>query len=257
MKITQTDTQIALKTSGIGQLLFGLILIIGGIALAVFLPGSTDDAGKKAPAWTIIIGIAMVLGGIAAVLFSKNRSVTIVKGGDTTIASKKILGGGPQAQTVPTASIVAVRLSTYIEHTTSTDDNGGNPNNSRRSTLYLVLNNNDLVEAGNSSKGLGFSLNGINVGSLMRKAPLSKEADQLAAFLGVPLQADDTSSIAGAVKALQTVIGQGQEQPPAPQAPAPPPTASPQPPATPQPAPNDTPDRPSSPPPPFTPTPQQ
>jgi hypothetical protein len=268
MKTTQTDNQIELKSSGAGQVFFGVVLVIVGIIMAIFLLGSADDSGKKAPAWTILIGVAMALGGIAAILFAKNRSVTIQKGGNTTVTVKKVLGGGPQAQTIPTANIIAIRLATYIDQTASSNGSG-NPNNSRRSTLSLVLNNNDLVEVGSSGKKGGFSLNGINLGSLVSKAPLSKEADQLTAFLGVPLQADDTSSIGGAIKAVQSAFQHepsqpapfnpdAQVQPPAapPTVPTPPvappvPPAQPPIPQTPQQVPPT--ENPGGPPPPYTP----
>lgn len=217
MKITQTDSQIQLKSSGIGQLLTGLFMVIVGIGLTIVLLASPGDNGKKAPAWTIVLGIAFVIFGVLMAVFSKNRTVTVQKGGDTTVNAKRMLGGSPQQQSVPTANIVAVRLSTYMQNTSNTDGSGGFSNSgssSRRSILSLVLNNNDLIEVGGSGGGTGgFSVNGINVSSLITKAPLSKEANQVATFLGVPLQADDTSSIASTIKSIGTAFHQESSQP--------------------------------------------
>ncbi|HUC96219.1 MAG TPA: hypothetical protein VMR16_00955, partial [Candidatus Saccharimonadales bacterium] len=43
-------------------------------------------------------------------------------------------------------------------------------------------------------------INGMNVSSLVTKAPLGKQADQISQFLGVPLQAS------GAVPSISTVV---------------------------------------------------
>ncbi len=217
MKITQTDTQLEIKSNGVGQMIIGLIMVIGGIATAIFLPGATDDRGQQMPGWIALIGAAVAVAGIAFIFFAKTRKVTIQRSGNTTITAKRVIGGGSQAQTIPTATIVAVRLSTYIESTSDPDGgiSGGNPTSSRRSLLSLVLNNNDLVELGNSGGNGSFSINGLNVSGLISKAPLSKEANQIATFLGVPLQADDTSSIAGAVRSVKAAFSQPGSQPPA------------------------------------------
>lgn len=180
--------------------------------MATTLHNAVGTDGKKAPVWAMFIGIGVILVGAAMMFFAKNRSVTIQKGGNTTVSAKRVIGlGAPQQQTVPTANIVAVRLSTYVDR--SGDTVGGNPSNSRRSVLSLVLNNNDLIEVGGSGGG-GISFNGLNVSSLILKAPLSKEANAAANFLGVPLQADDTSTIAGAVKSLKAAFEQGSTAPP-------------------------------------------
>lgn len=274
MKVIQSGDQLELRSSGIGQLLIGIIFTVIGIGLTILLLTTPSDNGKKAPLWSVLIGLVFIIAGILAAIFAKNRSVVMRKGGDTTVTAKRLFGGAPQQQSVPTASIVAVRLSTYIDNTGNTSSNGsmGNPQNSRRSVLSLVLNNNDIIEAGSSGGKGGFSINGLNVSSLIMKAPLSKEANETANFLGVPLQADDTSSIAGAVRSVKAAFENGQPaQPPAqttsfnpnpaapaapvptPQAPVPPPQPAQQPQAT-QPAPPpENPPGPSTPPPPYTP----
>jgi hypothetical protein len=218
MKITQTDTQIELRSSGLGQLVIGIVTILVGIGVIIVLLGSSSDNGKKAPAWSVLIGIFFIIFGVLMALFAKNRTVTVRKGGDTSVSAKRVLGSNPQQQTVPTANIVAVRLSTYMENNNGSNGGSGGisggDSSSRRSVLSLVLNNNDLIEVGGSGGGMGgFNINGINVSSLITKAPLSKEANQVATFLGVPLQADDTSSIAGAIKSIGTAFHQESSQP--------------------------------------------
>lgn len=207
MKIIQTNDQMEIKSSGFGQLALGIILALGGIGTAVVVLG-----GKKAPIWAALIGLGMVIIGILTALFAKNRKAILQLGGNVTVTDKRVIGGGVQQQSVPISSVVAVRLSTYLENTGNYND--GNRSTSRRSVLGLLLSDNDIIQLGSSGGG-GFTVNGLNVSSMIMKAPLSKEANQIAAFLGVPLQADDSSSIAGAVQSLKSAFGQptASEQP--------------------------------------------
>lgn len=211
MKLTQTNDQLEIKTNGAGTLAFGIILILAGLAAAIFLPGMTNEDGSKTPNWVALIGIAIMVFGCIISFFAKNRKITIQKAGNTIITDKRLIGGKMQEQSVPTADIKAVNLYTYLDNSTDSD---GRNNNTRRSTLSLILNNSDVIEIGNSGQG-GFSFNGMSVGNLIFKAPLSKEAGQISSFLGLPLLADNTTTISGAVKSLKAALAQpSQEQPP-------------------------------------------
>lgn len=205
MKIIQTNNQIEIKTGAVGQVITGILAIGGGVVFSgAVLSGVV---GKNTPAWIAVFGlVGLVVGGLI-LKFADTRKVTIQTGGDTTITAKRVVGGKTANQTFPTASIVAVRLSTYVDYSSNNSDNSGSSFNTsgpgqRRSNLSLLLGNNDLVELGTSGGGGGVSINGMNVSSLIQKAPLSKEANQIATFLHVPLQADDNSSVAGAVQSV-------------------------------------------------------
>ncbi len=205
MKVIQTNNQIEVRSSGIGQLIIGLVIGLAGIALTIFVfAGPPDDKGNKMPIWVAAIGLAIIAAGVGMLLFSKNRNVVIQQGGTTTVTAKRIIGGQTENLSFPTSDITSVRLSTYIDNTTS-NTNMQNNNMQRRSVLQLVLKNNDLVDIGGSGGG-NSTFNGMNIGGLLTKAPLSKEADQIASFLNVPLDANDTSSIAGAVKSVTSAF---------------------------------------------------
>lgn len=183
-----------------------------GIALAGVVLGGF--AGENTPMWLALIGVGLVGIGILMVVTARDKVTTIEKGGQLTIQAKKIIGGATTQTTVPTADIVAVRLSTYIDRTGSGSTGSGKPGSQKRSTLYLVLKNNDTVELGTSTAAMSsFGVNGVDVTNLISKAPLSKEADQVATFLGIPLQADDTSSVTGAIKAVKDAL-LGEEEAP-------------------------------------------
>jgi hypothetical protein len=241
MKIIQTGNQIIIKQGGATQLIAGIIFIVIGIALAIAIGGGMlhDSNGRKPSPLIALFGVIFAVIGILVFLTAKNRTVTIEQSGTTVVDAKKLIGGKDVNQSFPTSSIVAVRLSTYMDNTSTNTGSGVNFGNNngqqRRSTLSLLLNNNDMVELGSSSGGnSGLSVNGLNVSNLISKAPLSKEANQIATFLGVPLQADDASSLAGAIHSAVDMFKQAKNGQPTPFN---------------QTAPNLTPEQPSSPPP--------
>jgi hypothetical protein len=219
MKITQTDNQIVIKQGGVTQLIGGITFIVIGIGLAIAIGGGLvkSSNGQKPSPLIALFGVVFAVIGVLVFLTAKNRTIVIEKGGNTTVDAKKLIGGKDVNQSFPTTSIIAVRLNTYMDSTSSTGMNnsgvsfGNNNNSQRRSTLSLLLNNNDMVELGSSgSSGSGLNINGMNVGSLISKAPLSKEAGQISTFLGVPLQADDNSSIAGAIHSAVDMFKQAK-----------------------------------------------
>ncbi len=167
-------------------------------------------------------------------LFSKltgSRNVTITKGGDVSVSGTGFFGKQLEPVTFPAASIVSVRLDTYqngsygnsVSNNSSFTVHNSGQNSSRASRLYLVLNNNDMVEIASKQNMGGLKINGMDIGSLIQKAPLSKEASQVADFLGVPLNAEDNSSLAGVVRSIGDTLRQGLEG----QAPSPTQTAAP------------------------------
>lgn len=208
MKITQTESTIEIKQSGLGQIIAGGITVLIGVAVViVFLSGMVSNV--EAPGWVApLIGVVMIVFGIFFILMSRDKTIIIEKAGQVIVRTKKLIGGSANQATVPTADVVAVRLSTYIDNTGSTQNrNHGRSDGSKRSTLSLILKNNDTIELGTSTTMVGGSrVNGVDVANLIMKAPLSKEAEQVATFLGVPLQADDTSSLVGAVQSIKNAV---------------------------------------------------
>lgn len=211
MKITQTNTELIAYQGGVSKLIAAIAMIIGGAIGSVLLPNMTSDSGQKLSIWGVLIGVVFIVSGIAIAIFASKRTITMQKGGSITILEKRIIGGKNKITSIPVANIVAVRLSTYIDNTTTSDNI--NDNNKRRSTLALLLNNNDLlVLDDHTSNGTNFVINNIPMGGGLVKAPLSDEADRIANFLGVPLQADDASSFQGALNKVKDMI-QGNPDP--------------------------------------------
>lgn len=227
MKITQSNDQLIINEAGRGQLIGGILLIIVGIVLAIVLgAGLLHTNGNKPPAWSAVFGLVFLVVGALLMRTAQNAVYTLQKGGNTVVDTRRLIGGKSAEQSFPTASIVAVRLETYFDYNGVNNNMNNNMNNNwnnnmgmnnmngqmqRRSTLSLLLNNNDLVQIGTKSSGGGVSVNGVGMNGIFSKAPLSNEANQIATFLGVPLQANDETSLAGGVQAVTNMFKQRNE----------------------------------------------
>lgn len=223
MKITQTNNQIELNNGGMGQLGVSAVLVVLGIIIAVGIFGGfvTNNGARISPLLGMI-GVVLGITGVLVAFFAQKKRIVIVKGGDTAVTATRLIGGHSVSQSFPTASISSVRLYTYLEANNGSNSNQGsgvsfgnsNSNNTRRSELSLVLANNDVVELGSANAAAsGLSVNGMNVSGLVQRAPLSHEAQQLAEFLGVPLDAQDGSNLATAVTSVVDAFKQATTTP--------------------------------------------
>lgn len=204
MKIYQTDTQIEIKTSGLTQAILGVAVAIIGIILAVAaLAGVAKSGdGTTSPAWVSLIGLAVLIVGGLLAFFSKNRDIILQKGGISSVNSKRVFGGQSKTESFDTIRVTAVNLSTYFANSSS-----GSSSRQRRSALSLILDDNSRVEIANSGSS-SFSFEGISLTDLIAKAPLGKEANQIAAFLGVPLQSADMTNPIALIKSVASAFGQ-------------------------------------------------
>jgi hypothetical protein len=214
MKITQTDNQMEIKTSGIPSIIAGVIVILIGLAVVGLLiaNGFKDSSGKSSSILIPILGLVFAVVGVFCVIFAANRDIILQKGGTSSVSSKRIFGGKLKSVSFETKRIIAVSLMTGYQMTGS--GNASNPQ--RESQLSLVLDDNSLVKIGQKSGSGGFSLNGFNISGLITKAPLGKQADQISAFLGVPLQSSrqmtTIASIANVVEGVSEAVHENSQQ---------------------------------------------
>lgn len=208
MKIQQTATQLQTDASGLSTVIIGALLITVGIVLAV-LPFAHLKSQPATPTWLALLGGALVAFGILALWAAKNERITMIKGGETIIDVNKLIGGAKVSQRFPTTDIIAVRLRTTLSSTSTVNDANNSTQPDRQSVLSLLLRDNSLVTVASASKSTGMSINGVSMGGVINRAPLATEAQQIATFLGVALQADDESSFAGAVTSIVSAASQG------------------------------------------------
>jgi hypothetical protein len=191
MKIIQTEDKMEIKTNGTVSLLSGVIVFLIGTVVAVgiltrvFKTSSSDQSFYIV--WPIIGIVIAVLGAISAFL-ACNRDIVMQKGGTTTSTLKHILFGKANTVSFDTRRIVSVWLATnYIKGRTAGSNIRNSSNSQRQSQLSLILDDNSLIQVANSSRG-GATVNGFGVTNMFAKAPLSKQAEQISGFLGVPLR---------------------------------------------------------------------
>lgn len=195
-----------LKSSGIGNFIGGIFFAVVGIAATIVIYISASSDKSDASPLLSLIGVVFVIIGILMAVFAKNRIIHLDRSAESFIYTKKVIGGEALRQNFNISEIIAVNLYTYTSAATSGNSGDSAPN--RRSKLSLVMKNNDLVEIEDSSSK-GFQFNGMSVGSLITKAPLSKEANELSGFLGVPIQNQGQLSISDAVSSIKNAFNHG------------------------------------------------
>lgn len=206
MKIqSNPDNSITITNGAVGSLLGGFACMAVGVGVIVAVIVFSKQAEGNTMAAYLFGGI-FALVGLVISLTAASTKIVLRKGGESTISSHRIIGGKRTAQSFQTADVVSVRLLTG-----RVMNGSGDPEmqqNERRSVLSLVLKDNSLVELASKATGGGLSVNGMQVGNLIQKAPLSSEAQQIADYLGVGLEAADTSNPIALIRQAGQVIGQ-------------------------------------------------
>lgn len=163
------------------------------------LTGVLDDA----PWWLALLGAVFAGVGFLVMFSAKKRTVKLVKDGRSSVHEKRLIGGQTTAADFALSDVASVNLHTRINHSNSSSDSGPK----RVSQLLLTMNNNDQILIGKKTGNAGgLRINGMNAGSLIQKAPLSKEGEQIAEFIGVPFHANTPGSVVEAVKNIAGAV---------------------------------------------------
>lgn len=240
MKITQTNNQLEVKKGVIRAVIVGTVSIVLGIVVIIAtlsgnFPIHNSQTGETLPPWAgSLVGALFALVGLIFIFFAKSKHIILQLQGQTTVIEKRLLGA-PQQMVIPTANIVAVQLVSHMEYDTTTNSSAGNSTTtqSRASSLILLLNNNDQIVVDVSKKNINrLSIGGTGLSSF-QKAPLGKEAEQIANFLGVPLKSNDAGSVFDMANMFADILNTTKQPQTPPQSPAQPPTPTTTPPAIP------------------------
>lgn len=199
MKIqTVSSDELQIQSSGKWVFIFGIALIPIGIAagVALFLTQENKMTG--------LIGLAALVVGAALIFFAENKIITLRKSGLSSITTSKLMSSETRKQEFDARGAQFIELQVSRE---TSNDSSGNKNTSLSSEMYLHIPNTVATLLARESNSLNFSVGVLDFGELLGHAPLQKESQIVADFLGVPVQINDMSSIMGAVKTMAGLKG--------------------------------------------------
>lgn len=193
MKLQTSTDQVTLTQSGIGSIIAAIILTVCGLALAI------GTVIAKSPIYIPLIGVALIAFGIFAGWTAQSTTTILRKNSPSSTISKRLIGGATNSHDFDASKTVRVELITQALNDNA--NSGTNQQQSRRSILKLVLDDNTEVILGEATRNSGATVNGIGVSNFLTP-PLQKEAQAVADFLGVPLNAADMSNPITAIQSL-------------------------------------------------------
>lgn len=199
LKIT-SNNQLEIRENSVSQILPSVAFI--GLGLTAVYAGLRAEEGGT---MFIILGSVFALVG-ALVAFKATKTEIILR--NNSISTKRtstIITKKESIEEFAPEQIQSVALESSTSHIRSSD---GGSRRERASILYLNLDDNRQVILMTKKSG-AFSVNGIDVSSF-GKAPLSKEAQQIADFFGKPLENRNNGipSIGNIIKNVRDNINQ-------------------------------------------------
>jgi hypothetical protein len=148
----------------------------------------TNGNGQSLSIIGPIIGLVIAVSGVISAFLAGNHDAVLIKGGTSTVTFKHILFGKAKSVSFETTRVQSVFLMTQYTNNANNNVNNQGQSLQKSSQLLLMLDDNSLIQIASSISSSSSSVNGLNVANLVTRAPLSKQANQIAQFLGVPLQ---------------------------------------------------------------------
>jgi hypothetical protein len=187
MKIRQSADQMVIDNSLAMPVATGIILGLGGAT--IILLGYLNHLW-----WLWLLGLALLAIGGLVIVFSKSTHIVLARSGDSSIASKTLFTQS-KAQSFALADISAVQLRSSQTQRLSKDADGSQRTDTEvKSIVYLKTADARMLQIGSKTRTLNI---GGMIGALIQSVPLKKEAEQVAAFIGVPLQVSDAMNFGG------------------------------------------------------------
>jgi len=181
MKLQQSGELLVIDNSLVMSVAAGAILCIGGVLLGIW--------GLSAHVWVVLgLGAALCLGGGLLIAFSKSSHVVLSKSGQSTVSTRTLFTEARQHSFALT-EIAKVLLETRERQSTVKDGDGERQETQVTATVFLITQADARVQVGSTTRSVG----GGVLGALLRSAPLQREAEQIAAFAGVPLESRDAT----------------------------------------------------------------
>lgn len=187
MKIRQSTDQMVIDNSLAMPVVTGIVLGLGGAT--IILLGYLNHLW---PLW--LLGLALLAIGGLVIVFSKSTHVVLARSGDSSIASKTLFTQS-KAHSFALTDIAAVQLlSSQRQHFSKDADGTQRSDTEVKSTVYLKTADARMLQIGSKTRTLNI---GGMLGALIQSVPLKKEAEQVATFIGVPLQVSDAMNFGG------------------------------------------------------------
>ncbi len=188
------ESELELSENGKIVLLIGIVLIVVGIVAAIWILLTQDD--KLAA----LIGVFATVAGVIALMLASNKQIIIRKNSESTVRQTRLISKQVKQRSFDARQASMVELE--VQQRTETDGKG-KKDKSIDSVIRLILLNDDKVELDRSSFRRGNSNSQLNGVELTSFSPMKSEAQAIADFLGIPLQVNDLSTLAGTVETLK------------------------------------------------------
>ncbi|MDN5925334.1 MAG: hypothetical protein L0H70_10110 [Xanthomonadales bacterium] len=185
MKIREQAEQLVIDNSLVMPVIAGGILALGGLVI-----GFLGVVNK--PHWLLALGAALLVIGGLVIFFCKSTHIVLAKSGDSSITSKSLFGKA-KAQTFSLADVTSVQLmSSQRQRLTKTADGDSRYETEVKSSLFLQTRDARRIAIGSKTRKLNV---GGMLGALIQSMPLKKEAAQIAQFIGVLVETNETTSL--------------------------------------------------------------
>jgi hypothetical protein len=201
MKITQTSNGLEFSSGAAGQVIFGVIFSIAGLAMAGAYFFVVTGSNKSA---LLLLAAAAFVGiGLLCLFAAKSTRTLIGTGGEIAIAEKRVLGGS-SLKTVSVANIDRVEVQRRI-----TGSTGNGRNSAYESVLGVALKSGGFVDLAAESQNMAYVGAGpVNVSFGVGAVPLQREGEQIAQYLQLPFQVVDGTNLQAVIGNITSAFGE-------------------------------------------------
>jgi hypothetical protein len=182
MKIQTTQNQMVIDNPNGMFVVVGALLGVIGIAAAIY--GLIEH---RTP--LMAVGAFLVVLGTLIVATAKSTHIVLDKSGPSSLSSKTVFSQS-KTQSFNLSEVTTVLLEARENSETVKNADGSTRNQTKIiANVFLVTSSAQRIPLGTATKVM--DIGGL-LGSLIATLPLKEEADQIATFIGVPMQASDS-----------------------------------------------------------------
>ncbi len=129
-----------------------------------------------------LAGLGLLIVAVLVLVFAKSSTIELTKSRDSFIRAKGLFTES-STQKFMLSEVALVELN--IRQIARTQGEPSNRQNQQVATIFLRTKSGQQIKLGSGSRTVGI---GGLMGSMIQDAPLKKEADEIAAFIGVQMQ---------------------------------------------------------------------